>query len=93
MLPTVRDRHNPQGNLEWLAAFEVEPATQTIYLNCWKQEKTLTAEAGERRLRGAVTNAIQVVFSVDFPSPPRGLISRQYNGCDDSIAGLLTAGM
>lgn len=48
-----------KGNLEWMAAFEVEPATQSIYVNCWKEEKTLTPETAGRRLRGAVTDAIQ----------------------------------
>lgn len=43
-----------------MAAFEVEPATQSIYVNCWKEEKTLTPEVAGRRLRGAVTDAIKV---------------------------------
>lgn len=52
--------HGQQGNLEWMAAFEVEPATESMYMNCWKEEKTLTPEVAGRRLRGAVTDAIQV---------------------------------
>jgi hypothetical protein len=54
----------PQGNLEWMAAFEVEPATQSVYVNCWKEEKTLTPAVAGRRLRGAVTDAIKVLPSV-----------------------------
>lgn len=54
-----------QGNLNWLAAFEVEPATQSIYVNAWKEEKTLTPEVAGRRLRGAVTDAIQVRLAAE----------------------------
>lgn len=49
-----------KGNLDWMAAFEVEPATQSIYVNCWKEEKTLTPAVAGRRLRGAVTDAVKV---------------------------------
>ena len=48
-----------QGNMEWMAAYEVEPATQCMYLNCWKQEKTLTWLEAEERMRGAIVDAIQ----------------------------------
>lgn len=43
-----------------MAAFEVEPATQSVYVNCWKEDKSLTPEVAGRRLRGAVTDAVQV---------------------------------
>ena len=49
-----------QGNLDWMAAFEVEPATQSMYVRCWKEEKTLTPAVAGRRLRGAVTDAVKV---------------------------------
>ena len=49
-----------QGNMEWMAAYEVEPATQSMYLNCWKGEPTLTWPDAEQRMRGSILNAVQV---------------------------------
>lgn len=47
------------GNLNWLAAFEVEPATEVTYLNAWKAEKELSVNEARQRLRGAKIAALQ----------------------------------
>ena len=49
-----------EGNLNWMAAFEVEPATQVTYLNAWKAEKTLAVAEARQRMRGGFVSALEV---------------------------------
>jgi ubiquinone/menaquinone biosynthesis C-methylase UbiE len=46
------------GNLSWLAAYEVEPATQAMALRVWKDEAGLTPEAAQKRLRRGILDAV-----------------------------------
>lgn len=47
-----------EGNLNWLAAFEVEPATQVMALRVWKAEE-LTPLAAQTRLRRGIFDGIR----------------------------------
>jgi SAM-dependent methyltransferase len=47
-----------EGNLCWLAACETEQATDSVALRVWKQEKQLTPEAAQARMREAIYAAI-----------------------------------
>lgn len=46
------------GNLSWLAAYEVEPATQAMALRVWKDEAGLTPESAQKRLRRGILDAV-----------------------------------
>jgi len=46
------------GNLNWQAAFEVEPATQVMALRVWKDETSLSPLAAQQRLRSSIYGAI-----------------------------------
>mmetsp|Transcript_5164 Transcript_5164/g.14839 ORF Transcript_5164/g.14839 Transcript_5164/m.14839 type:complete len:372 (-) Transcript_5164:486-1601(-) len=48
-----------EGNLNWMAAFEVEPATEVTYVNAWKAEKTLPVMEARQRMRGGFVSALQ----------------------------------
>lgn len=41
-----------EGNLNWLAAYEVEPATYSMAMRVWKNEEGLHPKAAQERLRG-----------------------------------------
>lgn len=47
-----------QGNLCWQAAFEAEPATQAMGLRIWKQEKNLSWETAQQRVRNSFHQAV-----------------------------------
>ena len=47
-----------EGNLNWLAAYEVEPATYSMAMRVWKNEEGLRPKAAQERLR---ENAFQQV--------------------------------
>ena len=47
------------GNLNWKAAFEVEPATDAMALRVWKKETELTPAAAQRRLRRGIFDAVR----------------------------------
>lgn len=47
-----------EGNLNWLAAYEVEPATYSMAMRVWKDEVGLQPKTAQERLRG---NAFQQV--------------------------------
>lgn len=48
-----------EGNLNWLAAYEVVPATQSMSMRVYRGEAGLTIEEAERRLREGVLGAIK----------------------------------
>eukprot|EP00879_Flechtneria_rotunda_P013834 GHRR01014448.1.p1 GENE.GHRR01014448.1~~GHRR01014448.1.p1 ORF type:complete len:205 (+),score=45.22 GHRR01014448.1:179-793(+) len=56
---TVPFHSYEQGNLNWLAAYEVEPASYAISLRTFKNEQ-LTAEEAMTKLRTGINDQIQV---------------------------------
>lgn len=58
------------GNLSWLAAYEVEPATQVMALRVWKSEQDLTPTAAQQRLRGGILGAINTFRKIHNLSAP-----------------------
>lgn len=47
-----------EGNLNWLAAFEVEPATDAMALRVWKNEVDLSPLDAQNRLRRGIFDAV-----------------------------------
>ena len=48
-----------EGNLNWKAAFEVEPATEAMALRVWKEELELAPLDAQRRLRAGIYDALR----------------------------------
>ncbi|EAQ75674.1 MULTISPECIES: class I SAM-dependent methyltransferase [unclassified Synechococcus] len=52
-----------QGNLCWDAACEAEQATDSVALRVWKEEKQLSPEAAQQRMRNGIYAAIEPSLS------------------------------
>ncbi len=52
-----------QGNLCWDAACEAEQATDSVALRVWKEEKQLSPEAAQQRMRDGIYAAIEPSLS------------------------------
>jgi ubiquinone/menaquinone biosynthesis C-methylase UbiE len=52
-----------EGNLCWQAACETEQATDSVALRVWKEEKQLTPEAAQQRMRDGIYAAIEPSLS------------------------------
>ncbi|KAL4442027.1 hypothetical protein ABPG77_011288 [Micractinium sp. CCAP 211/92] len=61
------------GNLSWLAAFEVEPASAVMALRVWKTEE-LTPLQAETRLRKAIYDSIHAFIAQYSLTQPRDII-------------------
>ena len=48
-----------EGNLNWLAAFEVEPATFSMAMRVWPNEEGLTPPVAQQRLRSSAYDQIK----------------------------------
>lgn len=51
-----------EGNMNWLAAAEVEPATDVMALRVWKKEKNLGPLEAQARLRCNILKAMQTMI-------------------------------
>lgn len=60
-----------EGNLNWLAAFEVEPATDAMALRVWKQNKEITPLEAQNRLRRGIFDEIRDFASLHSLSQSR----------------------
>ncbi|KAL4427807.1 hypothetical protein ABPG75_001896 [Micractinium tetrahymenae] len=61
------------GNLSWLAAFEVEPASEVMALRVWKTEQ-LTPLQAQTRLRKAIYNSIHAFIAEHGLTQPKDVI-------------------
>lgn len=49
----------PMGNLEWLAAYEAEPATLSVAMRAWR-DPTITPTEAHTKLRNRIAHLLQV---------------------------------
>jgi ubiquinone/menaquinone biosynthesis C-methylase UbiE len=63
-----------QGNLNWLAAFEVEAATEAMALRVWKEETELTPVDAQNRLRRGIFDAIQTFTAEHKCCEPKDIL-------------------
>ncbi|MDM7937070.1 MAG: class I SAM-dependent methyltransferase [Cyanobium sp. CZS 48M] len=73
-----------QGNLCWEAACEAEQATDSVALRVWKEEKQLSPEAAQQRMRDGIYAAIEPSFS----GPVRNVLDI---GCSVGVGTLALA--
>ncbi|MEW5317084.1 MAG: hypothetical protein WDW38_008415 [Sanguina aurantia] len=58
------------GNLSWQAAFEVDPASDSVALRCYKMFDTLSPKQAQDMLRDSITNSIKAhLHSCSIPAP------------------------
>eukprot|EP00195_Chlamydomonas_chlamydogama_P005324 CAMPEP_0202889622 /NCGR_PEP_ID=MMETSP1392-20130828/210_1 /ASSEMBLY_ACC=CAM_ASM_000868 /TAXON_ID=225041 /ORGANISM="Chlamydomonas chlamydogama, Strain SAG 11-48b" /LENGTH=289 /DNA_ID=CAMNT_0049572999 /DNA_START=240 /DNA_END=1109 /DNA_ORIENTATION=- len=72
-----------EGNLNWLAAFEVEPATYAMAIRTFKNEKSLTPEQAATKLRTGVTDSIKAYYKQHSLAAPNTIIDM---GCSTGIS-------
>lgn len=48
-----------EGNLNWLAAYEAEPATYSMAMRVWKEESGLSPVVAQERLRGSAFDQVR----------------------------------
>lgn len=63
-----------RGNLDWLAAFEVEPASYAMALRTFKTETSLTPQEAMARLRGGISDAMAAYFAQQGVGAPSSLL-------------------
>lgn len=63
-----------EGNLNWQAAFEVEPATQAMALRVWKDETTISPLEAQTRLRRGIFNDIHAFYLRHNLTPPQRIL-------------------
>lgn len=64
-----------EGNLSWLAAYEVEPATYAVALRAFgKLDPSLSPEAAYRRLAGGATNALKAYYDKHAIAEPAMIV-------------------
>lgn len=66
-----------EGNLNWLAAFEAEPATYAMALRVWPQEVkagTVDSLEAQRRLRKGYTDALAGFISKHGLAEPKTIL-------------------
>lgn len=71
------------GNLSWLAAFEVEPATQVMALRVWKTELDLDPATAQARLRRSILDAAREFMQQHGVASPKDMIDI---GCATGIS-------
>jgi ubiquinone/menaquinone biosynthesis C-methylase UbiE len=63
-----------EGNMNWLAAAEVEPATDVMALRVWKKEKELGPLEAQARLRCSIQEAMQTMIDTHNLSKPNQIL-------------------
>lgn len=72
-----------RGNLNWQAAFEVEPATEAMALRVWKEETELTPQQAQRRLRGGIFDAVRAFIAQHGLKEPQQILDV---GCSTGVS-------
>jgi ubiquinone/menaquinone biosynthesis C-methylase UbiE len=79
-----------EGNLNWKAAFEVEPATDAMALRVWKAETELTPLQAQTRLRGNIFAKMQAYMAEHcLSAEPRDVLDV---GCSVGVSTRWIAG-
>jgi ubiquinone/menaquinone biosynthesis C-methylase UbiE len=77
------------GNLNWKAAFEVEPATDAMALRVWKAETALSPADAQRRLRGGIFAAVRAFSERHAARAPQDVLDV---GCSVGVSSRWLAG-
>ncbi|KAF5825902.1 S-adenosyl-L-methionine-dependent methyltransferase [Dunaliella salina] len=72
-----------EGNLNWLAACEVEPATYAMAIRTFKSETDLTPMEAQAKLRKNITSAIKDYFATHSLQSPTNIVDV---GCSTGIS-------
>jgi len=71
------------GNLDWLAAFEVEPATYAMGIRTFKDDTTISPEGAFIKMREAMTNAMKDYHTKHGLPQPQTIVDM---GCSTGIS-------
>ncbi|GAX79902.1 hypothetical protein CEUSTIGMA_g7342.t1 [Chlamydomonas eustigma] len=79
-----------EGNLGWLAAFEVDMATMAVGLRCFgKMDPTISPTSAFERLAGGATNTLKAYYQQHNLQPPENIVDV---GCSTGMSTRWLAG-